>query len=650
MLTRLLLPALLVLLAAGAARTSASDNQNAARWYARSIDALERLSDQDRRYLRGFANGTLEPTPEIRQIVARGRVAIGFGQRGARLPENDQGLDYARGFELGLPHLHQMQTLARLMQADAAVRMHDGDVANAAQLLADGYRMAGHVSSDHIIISSLVASSAFTTIDRAVQHALDRAQLSAEDSERLLGAIRQLDQNDPFDIVESIATEQGIAIDYLSGVYEEGGGEGLRDALTDINVPEGPAAILGSMEGEEFEQELDRYDRLMDEVVGIFAMEDRDAARQKLDELAVAVEAGDHGLLALLVAPVHSRLIDQMDQGRDAVRSRTALLAQIASGAVSPADEANAAVYYLRAIEMLGELDGREALVPIDADPVRPVEPPLDEVLLEASPVVDVVREGSLKRRCDFGYARRRELAFVQPYGPGLRDLLRLLHVDTRRLLQAGDFDGATDRLTIALRMVAHLGGDEALVTAVIAHEGLLRTVALSERLLASADDPESRKAALFEAIRKIGHKDPFGYIAAVRAERERLSAHLVRAAGIPPATSWIEQIERTVPEWSGVQVLYAMAVLDSPEIEQAPPDPLAPLADILDAEPLRLARERAVRIRSELTIGELSLCRDEPAQDVADLDRRMKQARSDLRAARLMLRTSDRSSVGAAP
>ena len=46
---------------------------------------------------------------------------------------------------------------ARLMRADALIRLHDGDADGAARLVSSMYRLADHLSDDRMIVSSLVA-------------------------------------------------------------------------------------------------------------------------------------------------------------------------------------------------------------------------------------------------------------------------------------------------------------------------------------------------------------------------------------------------------------------------------------------------------------------------------------------------------------
>jgi hypothetical protein len=66
--------------------------------------------------------------------------------------------------------------------------------------------------------------------------------------------------------------------------------------------------------------------------------------------------------------------------------------------------------------------------------------------------VIDIFRDGSLKKRCDFAFVAGFGSAGGAPplapeYDPGMYDALRLLRADSVRSLRAGDASSAADRL-----------------------------------------------------------------------------------------------------------------------------------------------------------------------------------------------------------
>ena len=81
----------------------------------------------------------------MREALARAASVIAFAQRGASQPYSDYALAYEEGFELVLPHLARMRGISKVMQADAYVRMHDGDMAGAADRIASLYLSLIHI-------------------------------------------------------------------------------------------------------------------------------------------------------------------------------------------------------------------------------------------------------------------------------------------------------------------------------------------------------------------------------------------------------------------------------------------------------------------------------------------------------------------------
>ena len=165
---------LLVVSGAVAARPPLGDPHNAATWYLEAIDALQVLTDEDRIYVADVLERHLPPTPRLREILARAAPALRAAERGAQEARADFNLQYEQGFELLLPHLSQLRMMARLMAVDANVRLHDGNTSGAAARLTSMYQMGRHVTSDRILISSLVGQSIFSVSDANVQFGLDQ--------------------------------------------------------------------------------------------------------------------------------------------------------------------------------------------------------------------------------------------------------------------------------------------------------------------------------------------------------------------------------------------------------------------------------------------------------------------------------------------
>ena len=138
--------------------------------------------------------------------------------------------------------------------------------------------------------------------------------------------------------------------------------------------------------------------------------------------------------------------------------------------------------------------------------------------------IIDVLREGSQKRRCDFSFTRDSSLVRLVPtYAAGMHDAVRLLHADAVRLLRAGEIETATDTLAICFRIAAHLGQDPVLVSPLIAHAAFNQTLALVQTGLFSDILPAESKPELMDAVDRVSRKDPFGYVGAIVAARVEL-------------------------------------------------------------------------------------------------------------------------------
>ena len=203
--------ALLILIGLLGPRVEPPDNRNGATWYGRAIESFPSVTDEEWDLVDRYrAHPAGAPTAQLRQVLARFDLAMGYAQRGARQKYSDYQHDYAQGFDLTLPHLGKMRTLARVMQADALVKLHDGHAAAAAGRIASMYRMGNHVGQDRIVISSLVGQLVWKTGDQALQTMLDRGALGPAEADEVLRAAESLPSTDPFSYVDATIMEYDL--------------------------------------------------------------------------------------------------------------------------------------------------------------------------------------------------------------------------------------------------------------------------------------------------------------------------------------------------------------------------------------------------------------------------------------------------------
>ncbi len=641
----LVLFATLPALGLAVAPAMAGGNRNAATWYRRAFAELDAFNRAEWDVIEAYrADPSGPPPPALRQALAKGTAAMDFVRRGAEQGYADYDLDYSLGAELQLPHLARLRNLTKLMQADVYVRLHDGDSAGASRQVAAMYRAAGHCTDDRILISSLVGNSVFQVTDQAAQIAIDRAAFGPGESALVLGAVESLDEADPFAVAEALVGEQDFLVGWMEREY---GGQEQRQAMVDGDMfwltGSGEAEReMAAMSDDEFAQSIGDYDQMMGEVVAAFANEDREAGRAELVAIYDRFEEGDHGLLAHLMTPAFLRVFDQMEASAAQVAGRRAVLEALAAGTRKPEDEANAAVDYLRAIELIREMEP-ERLGVLTAYAAgesggesggesEGESEGLRESIGVTGPIVAAARAGSEKRRCDFSYLRGRGIpGFAPAYVPGMCDLFRVLHADARRHLEAGDGAAAADRLAIAYRVVAHLGRDEVLLSAIVAHDAFQRTDALVGPALTAGILGVDERAALADAAQRIGRKDPFGYVDALAAER----GHVERLVGLRVAheAPRFEEIMDSAKHVSGEEALYVLAVRDTLEGDaSAGPDLTRRLDGAISVETLAMVRAEARLLAPQYRAGEIDLYRDREVPKIADVSDRMRSARGDLR------------------
>ncbi len=222
--------ALLILIALLGPRAEPPDKRNGATWYGRAIESFPSVTDEEWELVNRYrAHPAGVPPAQLRQVLARFDRAMGYAQRGARQKYSDYQHDYAQGFALTLPHLGKMRTLARVMQADALVKLHDGQAAAAAGRIASIYRMGNHVGQDRIVISSLVGQVVWQTGDEALQTMLDRGALGPVEADEVLRAAESLPSTDPFSYVDATIMEYDLVAHSIENQID-------ADGLVDLDM------------------------------------------------------------------------------------------------------------------------------------------------------------------------------------------------------------------------------------------------------------------------------------------------------------------------------------------------------------------------------------------------------------------------------
>ena len=617
----------------------AQSAKNAATWYRRAIEAYQSLPTDVKKSLWEFdwSNPNAPISDEFRLALAQVQPVLRLAHRGARQGYSDFDLDYAQGVDLLLPHLSSMRGITWAMHNDALLRLRDGDTAGAAAAVASMYRMSGHLSSDRIIISSLVGQALFSAGEMVAQAGVDGAAFTADDSATMMEALRDFSATDPFEYVEAIAMEQEIMLGWIAENYSgEDGTERLADyfGLFNENAAE-QKEQLAAMTEEEFSESLDQVDQLTNRVIEAFSDPDQDAGRAAMVEITEQIYAGEHGVMAMVMIPAYNRIFDKMHTAEQRLADRRASLALLMTGELSPQAGANAVILYLRAITLLEEIDPeqRKQWLDLAAQPDEPIDDDVVKSLKDADPIITMLWEASHTARCDFS-AVRHWVPAIPAYLPGFRELANLLVADADRLLQVGEADAAVDRLEICYRMSAHLAMDGVITSALVSHDMFAAAAAILQRDLTQAFFEDVHREQLHQALETMSRKDPFGYIAGITGARKRIEEWLsdrkqsndapqldlgefARGCDIDQLLAWM------------VALRHIQDAFDWPE---ATTDSLAPLDGLLALDAVAVVAEQSAQISAAIQAGNVEALSDRDFPPIAPVRQQLARARADLR------------------
>lgn len=647
--------------ACGALHAQTVDQQNAATWYQRAIDQYASLPESQLRAILDWEfDGSSNPPPEVRAALANVQGMLTSLDRASSQAYCHHDLDRTQGFELALPHLNRMRQMARIARADVWVRLHDGDGAAAADRIASLYRMSGHAGDDRIIISSLVGQAVFQMADGLTQRALDTGALDAAQSGVLLEAARQLGVNDPFNYVEAMAGEHEMMLQTFSKVEGEQQPEEILKILGLAGADEPTEIELMLLDQDGFQASLDAYDGVMRRMAEIFANPDVAEAKEQVTQLEAEIENRLHGPLVTAFMPGLPKCLETKLKGEQLLKDRIAILSKIAGGETDPADLVNAAVWYLRGIAMLAQIEPEvlEAVRAVAADASKTIDVDLAKALDAAQPIVDAFRDGSQMRRCDFRFARMNSRPLIAPpYATGMHDALRLLRVDSLRLVRAGKPADAVDRMAVCLRVTGHLGGDPQLSSALIAHHNFAAAVCEIDSALGADQISDDLRPQLQRALGRISRQDPFGYVRAIVEARpevaKRLSYYDRRGGQL-----FAQPAKEAAKGFNGDRLLFVIAILDAQTNPTPKADPagataaatiagppwLNGLGDVFSFADFAAAQESAPDVAARFADGELNLASMHviPAIAASSLgetfDDHVRRARNDLRQATRLL------------
>jgi len=665
------------------AAAQSPDPRNAATWYLRAIEQYEQIPKATVDLIMNY-DWMLPPSPEVRAAVMNVQSVIQTMQRGAALDRCDFDLDRSQGVEMALPHLSRLRSVAKLTRADASIRLADGDTTGAADRISSLYRLSGHGGDDRVIISSLVGQAIFHLADGLLQTGVDQGAFDAANAAKLLGAVEQLGTDDPFAYTEAIAGEQEMFVVWMEVKFSDPAERTKLGGMFFLDPADPKADLLSSLTDEEFQTALGQYDDVMTRMVEVFSNPDPEAAQAQLATVEAEIVSGQLGPMVQTLMPALGKCYETKLKGEVAIAGRLELLRKLAAGEAKPEAFANAAVWYIRAIELLEQTveplttpEALHALRTFAAEPIGAglIDDELQSTLTKLTPVIDLLREGSAKDRCDFKFARDSmpwlsRSPMVTPYAACMHDCLRLLHLNILRTVSAGKPGevAALERVLCVLRVQRHLGGDPNFSSALVSHHHFQRTMELLARCFEQGIITDAYKPAIMDEVEQFSRSDPFSYIAALGGAREWLTPQT--SLGQRDADpQLVATCEHTLRMLTADQAAYLMVLADTLQrngdeqlVAQVaagpPPEHWFPLDsalldrerawwerlhDIYDADAIASTRRELATVATMMHPFDCAIFTARGAQPLPTvayqtLGHRMREARADLRRASMQL------------
>lgn len=531
------------LVAPGAAMAQSDERVNLTDAYRRAFALIERMDNADREAITNYLAGSgATSAADLRAVMLRAAPVIAALREAAGAGVSpDWGIDYSGGPYTLLPHVGMMRSATQFLVADAQLRLANGDAAGAAEALAAGYTLSGHVTENPTIIATLVGAITFRQTNQTLQQALGEGNVDPASAQALLGAVRPLAGDDPFNFVASLEGERDVFGGWMKDNFT---GEGGKDRFIEQAgalfgaAEQGLLAVqqYGDMSQQQFDASIGLYDLAQRDLVEAARTGDLELMRARMREITETAANGAYGPIAQTLLPSLDRIADAMIAAYDELSMLIAQLELAASGVEGAQSLRNAALWYLRAIaiERRHPSESRERIAGLALDilAVAPSEramphPDYDEILA-------IIDEAVTIERCDFdlrnSWAREGMTAEIT-HVEGMRDVARVLIADAAIALDRGGADQAAraaKRLADAMRMAAHLAGDRRAASSQAA--ALIFDEASAVLLHAIVDQRFSPRdlAAARDAVGRLGDRLPFNFSGALARHRSLTSSWLI--------------------------------------------------------------------------------------------------------------------------
>lgn len=254
-------------------------------------------------------------------------------------------LHYDAGIHALLPHLAKMRASARLLRVDARKHLLAGDADGAVERVVAMERMAAHLTSDRVVISSLVGYAIASIGLAETETILASGKMTEAGRTSLLAALQALDTKDPIGMRGALAFEKATTSAWVRRTFTgpQAGrdlaellGAGAQDESDVLH-----SAAIAGLDEAGLNADLERYGAVWDEMLAAW---DGPDAKARLTALGDRISAGDYGLLAGILSPAAEKARASADKFQAALKATIQKVeAASAPGAVSPAPNTSGA-------------------------------------------------------------------------------------------------------------------------------------------------------------------------------------------------------------------------------------------------------------------------------------------------------------------
>ncbi len=633
---------------------SPADASNAASLYRKAIEkyheSSRRITEPHWMAVYEFeADPSRGPSTVVRQALRQLQPVMSLTLNASRRPMSHFDVDYAAddaGEQFG-----SLRGLIRLLGYEYLLCIEDADVRGAIECIQAMYRMADHVSQERVIMASLIGSAMIAFADSRLDVALDHAIVGPAEATLLLRQLDRMRGDDPMRYLAALAHERQLLSERMQKRYS--GEDGVERFKAEYRGGSGddPAALaaIDGMTAEKLQTMLAAFSLAAGKIAAAFADEDRERGEAEIAAIKSEIDGGEFAALAPYFLTLEgSRLRETMVRTRQQIDDRRDLLTKIAKGEIDPMSLANAAVWYVKAVRQVPDIDPDKRRA-IDAYALKhdgPADAALTTILErhDVQQVIATLKQASEIDRCDWDFAIAGWPYAFRWFHADALWCGRLLVADAARLFHAQRYDEAAERMAIGYRMCADIAIDGTVGGSLTAHRlfndiDSLAAAAVDSRML-----NEAQIAKLHEGMSALSRADPFHYQPAIAQMRSNLTYAM---------RYWVQGLPKALPEMTSIQIEKADALLAKlsvddvlalavtygywePSFYEVRPNDMnaaiVGLDTIFDVDAMRATADLAPAITEWARTGQMELISTQQWPRIAPLEQRVMDANTDYR------------------